>query len=153
MLTMIRKSPGLFVRFAVLVLAMGAVTACSDTVEPEEEPEVATMRLIFGNQTVNVNAATGAVTGGPVVIPVGNTTVRAEFFLSNGQPEPLVTASLFRLDVSPANTALVTFARTGAFSGTLSGLVSGQSTAVTFELFHLEENHGEFDWPVTVTVQ
>jgi hypothetical protein len=68
-------------------------------------------------------------------------------------PEPLVTSTTFRLDVTPVNPAIVSFARTGAFAGTLTGAGSGQSTSVTFGLFHLEHGHEEFEWPVVIQVQ
>jgi hypothetical protein len=133
---------------ALSVIAVG----CDETTEPDEEPEIATMRLIVGSQTINVNAETGVVTGGPIVIPVGATSISAQFLLANGQPEPLVTSTTFRLEAVPTNAAVVTFTRTGAFTGTLNGILR-QTTTITFGPFHLEEQHTEFDYPVTVTVQ
>jgi hypothetical protein len=138
---------------AILLLALTAA-GCNDSgTEPDDdEPNVATMRLTVGQQTINVNARTGAVTGGPIVIPVGNTAVSAQFLLDNGQPDPVATSASFRLDVDPANTQVVTFARTSAFAGTLQGLQAG-STTILFGLFHLGEGHEEFEWPVPVQVQ
>jgi hypothetical protein len=142
-------------RIAALLLATGIpLAACDDDpVEAEPEPEVATLRLTVGTQVVTVNVESGTVTGGPITLPVGARTVQAEFLRADGTPDPIVTATAFRLDVTPTSTAVVTFARTSAFSGTLTGLQSGQSTPVAFALFHLEEQHNEFSRPVTVQVQ
>jgi hypothetical protein len=134
-------------------VALGvAASGCNSGTEPEEEPEVATMRLVVGSQTINVNARTGVVTGGPIVLAPGATAgVTAQFLLADGAPEPLVTDASFRLDATPANTGIVAFSRTGPFAGTLSGVAAG-STTVVFGLFHLEEGHEEFEWPVAVQV-
>ena len=137
---------------AFLVANMFAVSACSDSVEPEAEPDVATLRLTIGTQTVSVNVSSGAVTGGPIVIPRGSTVVAATFLRADGSAEPLVTATTFRLDVTSGNNAIVTFTRTGPFAGTVNGLQTGTGT-VTFALFHLEEAHTEWSRAVSVQVQ
>lgn len=127
-------------------------TACNKkTTEPNDEPAVTTMRLVVGTQTVNVNASNGAVTGGPIVLAANtNVAVAVTFLRSDGSPDPLVTATTFRMDATPAN-ANVTFTRTGPFAGTLRGTVSG-ATTIEFALFHLAEGHNEFDFDVPVTV-
>lgn len=127
-------------------------TACSKkTTEPDDEPEVATMRLVVGTQTVNVNASNGAVTGGPIVLAANtNVPVAVTFLRADGSLEPLVTATTFRMDATPAN-ANLTFTRTGPFAGTLRGTAAG-ATTVEFALFHLAEGHNEFDFDVPVTV-
>ncbi|MGQ0560965.1 MAG: hypothetical protein ACT443_03720 [Gemmatimonadota bacterium] len=137
-------------RVPILGMALLAA-ACGSTSEPEPEPEVAIMRLTVGAQTINVNAETGAVTGGPITLVANTTTpVSAVFLSANGQAEPLVTDATFRLDVRPAD-ATVTFTRTGPFAGTLRG-TTATNTSAEFALFHLEEGHEEFEWPVSITV-
>jgi hypothetical protein len=131
-------------------LALGAWGCEDDPVVEDPEPEVATMRLVIGSQTINVDAGTGAVTGGPIAIGSGNTAVSVQWIKEDGTPETIVTAADFELLVEPANTAIVTFSRTGAFTGNLVGGANG-STTITFGLFHLEEGHEEFEWPVPVT--
>lgn len=144
-----------FHRFLTAGLALAVATtgaACSSSTEPEVEPDAVTMRIIAGDQTVDVRVSDGQVTGGPITIGVGSTAIEVQFLLDNGQPDPVVTAAQFRADVEPTNEAVVTFARTGPFTGTLTGVATGQ-TAVTFSLFHLPANHEEFDHPVTVVVE
>ena len=138
---------------AMLFVSTFTVSACGDDgVEPEPEPEVATLRLVIGTQTVSVNVASGAVTGGPVIIARGNTNVTATFLRADGSAEPLVTGTLFRLDASSSNSAVVTYTSTGPFTGTLNGLQAGTGT-VTFALFHLEEGHNEWSRGVSIQVQ
>jgi len=136
---------------AILALGLPAAS-CDDETAPEEEPEVATMRLIVGAQTVNV-ADDGTVTGGPIIIPVGNTAISAAFLRADGTAEPLVTADVFRLDVASDNAGIASFTRGGSFNGNLVGAAAG-STILRFSLFHLEEQHEDFGpFPVAVTVQ
>lgn len=131
-------------------LAIGA--ACEDDPLAPPEPEVATLRLVFAslNDTVFVNTANGVVTSGPITI-AANTAFTAQFLKADGTPEGLVTDAEFRLDVVPANTGVVTFARSSAFAGTLTKVTAG-STTINFALFHLAEAHNEFDHNVAITV-
>jgi len=137
---------------AASMIALVATACSDDPTHVEEEPEVATMRIIVGNDTVNVNAKTGAVTGGPIMLTTGqDAAVTVQFLGGNGVADPLVQATTFRLDVTPASTAAATFTRTGPFTGTLRGVQAG-NTSVSFALLHLEHDHEEFKWPVSVTV-
>ena len=137
---------------AVLFVSAFTVSACSDSTEPDPEPAVATLRLVIGTQTVSVNVASGAVTGGPVIIARGNTNVTATFLRADGSAEALVTGTLFRLDGTSSNSAVVTYTSTGAFTGTLNGVQAGTGT-VTFALHHLEEGHNEWSRGVSIQVQ
>jgi hypothetical protein len=135
----------------VVFLAIGlSLAACDDDPVIDPEPEVATMRLTIGSQTIDVDAENGDVTGGPIAIGAGNTAVSVQWLKADGTPETIVTATDFELSVTSGNTAIVTFARTGAFTGNLVGGTNG-STVLTFGLFHVGEGHDEFEWDVPVT--
>jgi hypothetical protein len=108
------------------------------------------MRLTVGAQTIDVDAELGTVTGGPIAIGAGNTAVSVQWLKDDGSPETIVNATDFELTVEPTNAAIVTFSRTGAFTGNLVGGTNG-TTNVTFGLFHNGEGHHEFEWPVSVT--
>ena len=127
------------------------LAACNDDpAEPGEELPAA-MRLTVGSQIVTVDDA-GNVTGGPITIPVGTTSITAVFLDADLQPADFVSATEFELRVTPASTAIVTFARASAFAGSLTGVSTG-STTIEFALFHLEEQHddfGPFNVPLTV---
>ena len=136
----------------VLAFALIASACGDDPVDAGPEPDVATMRLVVGAQTINVNADNGVVTGGPIVIAANtNVSVTATFLRADGSPDPLVTGSAYGLDVVPSLPSM-TFTRTGPFTGTLRGTVAG-STTVQFGLLHLGPGHTEFEHFVSVTVQ
>lgn len=129
------------------MMATAFVVACGSD-EEEGEPEVETMRLVFGATTVNVNAACQA-TPATVTIPTGGATVTASFLRADGSPEPLVTDAEFELRVEPA----ARFTRSSAFAGNITGGAAG-SAQLSFELFHKVEQHEDFGpCSVTVTVQ
>jgi hypothetical protein len=133
-----------------LVLTLGAVACEDEATPPEEEPEVATMRLTVGGATVNVEED-GSVTGGPITIS-GNTTISAAWLKADGTAESLVNGTEFELTVEIADESFVTFSRTGPFAGTLNRVAAGTTTA-TFALLHIEEQHEDFGpFPVSVVV-
>jgi hypothetical protein len=139
---------------AALLVAALASTACDDDdlTDLEDEPNVATMRLVVGTQTINVVAATGVVTGGPIVIARGaSVNVNATFLTPSGSIDPVVSSTAFRLSATSFNTSVVTFTPIGSFNGLLTGVSAG-TTTIEFGLFHQAEQHNEFAWPVTVTV-
>jgi hypothetical protein len=138
-------------RFALVALV--AAAACDDDPVEEGDPAeaVVAMRLTVGSQIITVDEF-GAVTGGPIVIAVGNTTITAVFLDDAGQVVPGLNAE-FRLDVISNNSTVATFTSTGAFTGNLVGVAAGQ-TVMEFALFHIEEDHEDFGYhDVSVTVE
>jgi hypothetical protein len=135
-----------------MVASLAIGVACEDDPIVEPEPEVATLRIIFPslNDTVFVDVETGTVTSGPITI-AATTAFTTQFRKADGSTEGLVTGADFRLDVTPANTGIVTFTRSGAFAGSLNKVAAG-ATTITFALFHLAEAHNEFERPVSITV-
>jgi len=132
------------------LFALGLTLAACNSTEPEEEPEVATMRLTIGAQTVNVNES-GVVTGGPIAISA-NTAISVQWLKDDGSVETLVTSADFQVNVTSNNAAVVTFSRSSAFAGTLVKVAAG-SSVLNFSLFHVLEGHEDFGpFPVPVTV-
>jgi len=144
----------------VLVVAAAAIAfgGCKKkSTEVEQEPEVATMRLTIGTgataQTVNVNAATGVVTGGPISIKVNTaTTIAATWLKADGSTDAIASTSEFQLNIAGLSPTSITFARTGDFTGTLTGTATTTSGTGMFSLFHKGEGHEEFEWAVTIHV-
>jgi hypothetical protein len=137
---------------AFLLAIAPALAACDSSTEPEEEPEVVAVRLTVGTQIVTV-ADNGVVTGGPIAIGVGATAISAVFLNAAGEPDDHVSADEFELLVVPGSTGVVTFARTSAFAGTLTGVAVG-NTSIEVALFHIEEQHEDFGpFLVALTVQ
>lgn len=127
--------------------------ACKDTTEPEDEPNVAALRLTVGTtnaQTINI--ATGCVVSGGAINLTANQAraISASFLNAAGQPDPIANdAGEFQLggntgqnDPTPTPSS-ITFSRTGAFSGTLTGTAT-TTGSVFLSLLHIEEGHA--DW-------
>lgn len=137
---------------AVLALVCAGLTAaCGD--DELDEPQVQTIRLVVGTGasavTYNIDRGTGLT--GNIVIGRTATPVTATFLRANGQGEPLVTAAEFELRLEDLNPAIATFTRTGAFTGTLTGVAVG-TDAVTVQLYHTVDMHPDFG-PRSVNLQ
>jgi hypothetical protein len=140
--------------FVPTIAALSLLAACGDDpVEPgDPAEEIATIRITIGANTANLNVDGTAISGIPIVIPAGTHPVTATFLDDAGAS---LNAELgeFEMRLTPANTAVLTFARTGAFAGTVTRVAAG-STNLSFVLWHLAENHEDIGpWPVNVTVQ
>jgi hypothetical protein len=140
----------LSVYFALpLVVALSALTACDDDPVEPEEPEIGTVRLVIGTQTLNV---TGSGTAPAVTISGASTLVTATFLDEDGAPLTL-NSSEFEIRLVPATSGRVTFTRTGPFTGTLTRVAAG-TTLVAVSVFHLGEGHDDFGpHNINLTVQ
>jgi hypothetical protein len=137
---------GLFVAAAFAALS-GAI-ACE---ELGRDPQLSTMMLYFpGGDTVLVDIESGVVSSGPITM-FSDVDFSAEFFAGDGTPDSRVTEVRFRLDLVPANPAIVSFTRVTQFSGSLNKLGTG-TTNIRFALYNLETMQNEFDLPVDVEI-
>lgn len=137
---------------AVALFSAAAFAACDDDdpTEPEEEPEVSSVRL-----TVGANSVTVTTTSNPTLnLAAGANTVTAQWLRADGSVETLVTDAEFELRISGVSGSNLAWTPTGAGGGTLtvSGLSGGQTAAARVVLFHLEEQHEDFG-PVNFTVR
>jgi len=115
------------------------------------DPEVATLLLLFpGNDTVLFDISSGVVSSGPIAM-FTNVDFTAQFLLEGGTPDPRVTEALFRLDVTPANTGIVTFTRATPFSGALNRVSVG-NTQIVFALVRVASGANEFAATVPIEV-
>lgn len=120
-----------------LALGLAATVACMDTTG-STVPNFKYLYVILpGNDTVKVDTESGDVTPGPITI-FGDTDFGGEFWTADGFVDPRVSGTAYRLDVTPANTGLVTFERLGPFSGTLHKVAQGSTTA-QFSLVRLAD--------------
>lgn len=134
-------------------LVFGAAACSDDPTEPDDEPDVQTVTLTVGASTVTINKTTGAPSGN-LVVPAGTSTVTAQWLRPNGSNETLITDAEFDLRIVPSNTTEVTYAPTGARSGTLTlvNLAAGGTTAAQVSLFHRDEQHNDFG-PYPIIIQ
>jgi len=108
---------------ALAVLASGA--GCSDSASPAEHVDVHAIRLTVDTQTVTIEDG-GAVTGGPLVIQVGEIGLTAQFLDRGGELAPVDPAE-YRVEIVSSDENAVTFARQTAFAGTLTGVAAGSA--------------------------
>lgn len=138
-------------RVALALIAATAFVACDDDpVEPDPEPEVASVRLTVGATSVTITT-----TSSPTLdVASGSNAVTAEWLKADGSVESLVTDAEFELRINQVTGTNLTWTATGARSGTLavSGLAAGASTAAQVRLFHTVEQHEDFG-PITFTVR
>lgn len=148
----------MFAKFALrrstfLAIALLAAAACDDDdpIEPDDEPEVAAVRLTVGTSTVTVNSTTSPTLN----VASGTNSVTAEWLRADGSVEALVTDADFELRIAQATgTGTLTWAATNARTGTLTvtGLNAGQTVAATVSLFHKGDQHNDFG-PLNFTVR
>src|SRR5687767_2758606 len=117
-------------QLAVTLIAATAFAACDDDdpVEPDDEPGIASVRLIVGTDTAIVTTTSA----GTLDVASGANTVAAEWFKADGSVETLVTNAEFELRIQQASgTGTLGWTATGARSGTLTvtGLAAGASIA------------------------
>lgn len=135
----------------VLPLALAASACGSDPVEPDDEigDRIGLMTVVVGSQTITFNGA--AVTGAPITLSAGSSQ-QASVTVTDLDGKPLTLSSDFELRIIPENTTIASFQSTGALTGTLRGLKAGQ-TGVRVQLFHIEDDHPEFEFVSAIVVQ
>jgi hypothetical protein len=137
--------------FVTIFAAFTFMSACDDDpIEPEDPAdEIATIRLTIGAQTVDMTDSNSP----SVTIPRQANAVAVTFLDAAGVTLPNNLFGDFEIRLESENAARVTFTRTGAFTGTLTGLSAG-AAVVQVSLFHIEEGHNDFGpRPLAVTVQ
>jgi hypothetical protein len=157
MLSMIQLRRRFLATLVLTVFSLGAA-GCSDDdpTEPpeEEEPDILTVRITVGTNSVTWNRTTGA-TSGDLVIPSGTSTLTAAYNRPDGTTETIVTNADFELRIAPVTGSAVAWTPNGAFGGSLvtSGVTSGQVIPVQLQLFHLEEGHAEMQINFNLRIQ
>jgi hypothetical protein len=142
------RSPRRLAALAVAVVAL-STAACSD--KDDHHAEVDFMRITIAGQTPVVVNSVGVASGSLTISQGVATAVTVEFLDANLQDALGDEADEFQVNVNPG--AGVTFARTGPFTGTLTGSAAG-TVSVSFAMFHLtdqEEEFGPFSVSVVVT--
>jgi hypothetical protein len=138
---------------AVLTLLVVAAS-CKDSTSPDEdeEPEVATMRLTIGSTTRDIRGTAGE--DRTFRVPLGASTVTAQWLRADGTADPLVVSGVFRLTVTAGTGAsAITFVNNSAnqFNGTLTVPSAVTGAQLSVGLLHIAENHTDFG-PFTITI-
>lgn len=138
------------IRALAVAIMVPALAACGSDDPVDDHEDVEFMELTIGAQTIRV-ATNGDITGGPVEIIAGNAVpVTAQFLDHDGEVITFEPGE-YELRGQSVTPEIITFGKTGVFSGALTGTAAGNGV-VTFQLFHLVENHEDFEQNVPITV-
>ena len=129
-----------------------ALIGTSGSVCPEFQslPELAYMVVYFPGDSVIVNIEDGMVESGPAEM-YDTTDISIMLFAGNGEPDSRLTELVYRLDVTPADTTMLTFSRFSGFSGTLNKKAAGSTSAV-FGLWNITTGAYLFQWPIDINI-
>lgn len=141
---------GRTLRVAATMALVGFAAACNGSTDAEPEPQIATVRITVGTQTVSISE-TGQQTG-TLSIPQGNTAVAVAWLRADGSVDPVVNSEDFEVRIVPQGSTGISFTPAGPFAGTLNATTAGQKV-VQVQLYHIEEQHDEFGQNLTLTVQ
>lgn len=139
-------------RFVGVVAAIAGfiAVACGDSTTEPEDLGISSMNVYVGTDTVTIDSD-GVVTGDPLEID-GAMDITAEFLDSVGVVAVDASTEPYELRVTSADETIVTFILTDGFTGTLEGLLSGESTTIDISLYDTEQATEVFG-PFTVTVE
>lgn len=141
---------GRALRVAATVALVGFTAACNGSTDAEPEPDIATVRITVGAQTVSISE-TGQQSG-TLTIAQGSTPVTVAWLSPGGSVDPVVNSEEFEVRMIAQGSTGITFTPAGPFAGTLNATSAGQKV-VQVQLYHLEEAHDEFGQNLTLTVQ
>ncbi|MFO7259815.1 MAG: hypothetical protein DIU52_001585 [bacterium] len=122
---------------ALALLALGA--GCNESAAPDDTVDVHTIRLVVGEQVVTIEQ--GGVVAEPLVIGSGDTGLMAQFLDRSGELTPVSPAE-YRIEIVPDDEGVVTFTRTTAFAGRLTGVAPG-SARLAVCLLHVPSDQCE----------
>ena len=141
---------GRALRVAATMALVGFAAACSGSTDAEPEPDIASVRITVGTQSVSISE-TGQQTG-TLTVAQGNTPVVVAWLRADGSVDPVVNSEEFEVRMIAQGSTGITFTPAGPFAGTLNATSAGQKV-VQVQLYHLEEAHDEFGQNLTFTVQ
>jgi hypothetical protein len=136
-------------------LLSGALAGCNSSTDAGGlEPDVSRMVITVGDvgspgKDFPATDATNGFAGATADVPLGLVHVSASFFRANGTRESNVTEGDFQLRAASSASgqplpAGISFERSGAFSGSVTGLAEGQTVTIYFSLYHVSQEHTDF---------
>ena len=150
----------------VAVGLLGALGACGDDddIDGNDEPQIISVRLTVTPPTgapSTVTVRSGATTAPTLALRVGTSTIRAEPLDGSDRlitlDEPFEVRLVSTVTGANANqqtvlTGPLTFPGNGALNGGTVVATAATSVSGFVRLVHLQEQHSDFDAPVTITV-
>lgn len=135
---------------AVAMIALAGLPGCATSDDPGEvEPNIGTMVVEIEDNRYTATQVAGGFGGAIAQVTTGNAPFTVIFNRPGGNRETLITATDFEVRVAANNSGApfadpIEFERTGAFTGTISGLDEGDEVTVYFSLFHKTAVHTDF---------
>lgn len=135
---------------ALAAMVLAGLPACATSENTEgDEPNAAFMVVEMDGTEYTATKANNGFSGVIAEVDAGNVPVVVRFLRQGGANETIITPDDFEFRVAGNNggaplPAPLGFERSGAFTGTLSGLAEGQEIDIYFSLFHKTELHTDF---------
>lgn len=135
---------------AIAAVALAGLPGCATSDDPgDTEPNIGSMVVEIEDTEYSATQTAGGFGGAIAQVATGNAPFTVSFLRPGGSRETVVTATDFEVRVASNNsggpfTDPIEFERTGAFTGTISGLDEGDEVTVYFSLFHKTELHTDF---------
>ena len=128
------------------------VSACSGATAVPDEPAISRMELRIDDVLMVTVQANGAITGGGLRLRRNlPASLQATFRDADGRV--VADEGDFRLEFVPENAAILSFTRTAAKRGMLTGTIISSTTARA-RLYHVSRNHDDFpERAVVVSVE
>ena len=134
----------------IAALSMAVLPGCNSSENSDRtEPDIGQMVVRIEGQDYVATQAAGGFGGVVAQIATGNAPFVVSFLRPGGGNETVVTATDYEVRVAKNNAGAdfddpIEFERTGAFTGTISGLDEGDQISVYFSLYHKTELHTDF---------
>lgn len=134
----------------MVAIALAGLAGCNTSENSgRTEPDIGQMVIRMEDTDYVASQSAGGFGGATAEVSTGNASFVASFLRPGGANETVITAADFEVRVASNNSGAdfvdpIEFERTGAFTGTISGLEEGGQVTVYFSLFHKTELHTEF---------
>lgn len=135
---------------AIAAIALAGLPGCATSDDPgNTEPEIGSMVVEIEEVEYSATQTAGGFDGAIAEVSAGNVPLTVRFLRPDGDRETSITAEDFEVRLASSNGGAplqppIGFERTGAFTGTVSGLAEGMEVSIYFSLFHTSEVHTDF---------
>ncbi len=135
---------------AIAAIALAGLPGCATSEDPgDAEPNIGSMVVEIDGVDYAATQTAGGFGGTVAAASTGIIPFTVTFFRPGGTRETAVTAADFEVRLASNNAGggfadPIEFERTGAFTGTISGLEEGGEVTAYFSLYHNSELHTEF---------
>ncbi len=134
----------------IAALALASLAGCNTSENSgDTEPDIGSMVVRIDGNEFSATQTAGGFGGAIAPVSTGNAPFVVSFLRPGGGSETSITAADYEVRIASDNSGAplpdpIEFERTGAFTGTISGLDEGDQISVYFSLYHKSELHTDF---------